>query len=624
MKFGEKDDRKAKKVSIGKLRKTQLITTFGTGAIAEMPEYTVIMAATDYWDGRSPKIYESNLQRLLGMKYFKEPYATESQNPRGNGDIPAFRFPRMHFCPKCGRLDDYKSFGDTKYKKCISCNRELVPSRFVTACENGHIEDFPFEWWVHYGNPSGCKDPSNHHKLVIEFKNTTGGLASIVVKCNKCGKTRSMEGCMNPNALKGYNCRGRRPWIGFSTETNDPEKCQAQMRTLQRGASNAYYSITQSALTIPPWSSKIQTLLDEKWETFQNAFDNGIDDATLGMLIGALYKTIIDEGKYTVKDFISEINKRRGLGADPESPFTEHTMYEDEYKALCAGYITENDEPEQFEAEITEISSFLQDYFDEVVLVKRLREVMALKGFRRVTPALSDEELRKKEEEGITNEFTPVWSKQQSWLPAIEMRGEGIFIVLNQERLSKWEETIGERYDEMKARLGNSNIGKGMFSARYVLLHTLSHLLIRQLTIDCGYQEAALKERIYSKYSDSNLDMAGILIYTSASDSDGSLGGLVRQGEADLLETTVRNMLQEASWCSSDPLCIDSKSQGYNSLNYSACHACTLLPETSCEARNCLLDRAAVVGKPDDRSLGFFGDLLKGGKFNVENDSTGN
>ena len=164
----------------------------------------------------------------------------------------------------------------------------------------------------------------------------------------------------------------------------------------------------------------------------------------------------------------------------------------------------------------------------------------------------------------------------------------------------------------MHQRLGNMDIGKGMFSARYVLLHTLSHLLIRQLTIDCGYQEAALKERIYSTYPDSDLDMAGILIYTSSSDSDGSLGGLVRQGESDLLESTVRNMLQEASWCSSDPLCIESKSQGFNSLNYAACHACTLLPETSCEAANCLLDRASVVGKPTEREIGYFEELIGG------------
>lgn len=605
MKFGTKKDNKGNKKSVGKLRRTQLITTFGTGAIAEMPEYSIILGATDYWDSRSPRINEPSLQRLLGMKYFKEPYATESQSPRGNGDIPAFRFPRMHFCPKCGKLDDYKSFGDPKNRKCISCNRDIVPSRFVTACINGHLEDFPFEWWVHYGNPGECKEPDKHHKLTIQFKSNTGGLASIVIKCNECGLTRSMEGCMSQNALKGYRCRGRRPWVGFKTETNDPEPCSASMRALQRGASNVYFSITQSALTIPPWSTKIQDYIDEKWETLQNGFDQDIDDNFLRFLVQSCFKQIIDEGKYSVDDFIKEVNKRRGIESDDGEPFTEHMMFEEEYKALCAGYEAEDEEePEQFQAEITDISPFLEDYFDEVVLVKRLREVMALTGFRRVFPT------RPEGDETSSNEFTPVWRKPQCWLPAIEMLGEGIFIVLNEDRLKEWENNNHSRYEDMRKRLEGMNIGKGMFSARYVLLHTLSHLLIRQLTIDCGYQEAALKERIYSTYPDSETQMAGILIYTSSSDSDGSLGGLVRQGESDLLESTVRNTLQEASWCSSDPLCIESKAQGFNSLNYSACHACTLLPETSCEARNCLLDRAAVVGKPNETGIGFFEDLL--------------
>lgn len=612
MKFGPKSGKKAKKESVGKIRKNQLITTFGTGAIAEMPEYSVIMGATDYWDNRSPRINEPSLQRLLRMKYFKEPFSSESNNPRGNGDIPAFRFPRMHFCPKCGKLDEYRAFGDPKNKKCITCNRVLVPSRFVVACINGHLEDFPFEWWVHYGNPADCNEPTNHHKLSIEFKNTTGGLASIVIKCRSCNKQRTMEGCMSPKALKGYHCKGRRPWIGVRAETNDPEVCEAQMRALQRGASNVYFSITKSALTIPPWSNKIQTLLDSNWDKIQTAFENKMDETFLRSFIGLIYKETIDEGKFTVDDFLKEIYRRLGQESENGDKFTEQMMFEDEYKALCAGYEPEDDEePEQFQAEIEEISLFLEDFFDEVVLVKRLREVLALKGFRRVTPSVSNE-FEGAGQEMNENEFTPVWNKPQCWLPAIEMRGEGIFIALNKEKLNEWEIRNEGRYDEMRKRLGDMNIGKGMFSPRYVLLHTLSHLLIRQLTIDCGYQETALKERIYSTYPNSEVDMAGILIYTSSSDSDGSLGGLVRQGESDLLETTVRNMLQEASWCSSDPLCIESTTQGFNALNYAACHACTLLPETSCEARNCLLDRAAVVGKPDDKSIGFFGELLGG------------
>lgn len=602
---------KSKRDAIGRLRKTQLITTFASGAIADMPDYSVIMAATDYWDPHSPEIHEPNLERLLGISKFKEPYATDTENPKGNPDVPAFRFPRMHFCPKCNSLKDYKLFGDPKMKKC-SCGGELVPSRFVCSCINGHLEDFPYKWWVHYGNPSDCKEPDKWDQLSIEFKNTSGGLSSIVIKCNACGKERSMEGCMSKDALKGYRCRGKRPWIGFSKEFDDPDPCNAPMRTLQRGASNVYFSVTQSALTIPPASKRIQSEVSNEWSRIKTAFENNADDNTLRILIAALFNQTINEGKYTVEDYYKVIKERHAKEEASEEPYTERMLYEDEYKALSIETLPEDDEtePEQFVSEESEIPEILDGFVDSVMLIKRLREVLAVKGFRRITPAKpGPDDDRSIGANG--NDYQPLWNKPHDWLPAIQMRGEGIFIRFNEETIQNWESKNAHRYELMASRLGNENIGGGKMSARYVLLHTFSHLLIRQLTLDCGYSGAALKERIYSTYPNSSTPMAGVLIYTSSSDSDGSLGGLVRQGDSELLETTIRNMLQEASWCSSDPLCSDSMAQGYNSLNYAACHACSLLPETSCEARNCLLDRVAVVGKYEDRSLGFFGELLE-------------
>ena len=168
---------------------------------------------------------------------------------------------------------------------------------------------------------------------------------------------------------------------------------------------------------------------------------------------------------------------------------------------------------------------------------------------------------------------------------------------------------VGKRYINMRNRMP-FDIANGMFSEQYVLLHTISHLLIRQLAYSCGYNTTSLKEKIYSTYEDDDFEMYGILIYTAANDSDGSLGGLVREGKTQHLENLFDEMLQSAYWCSNDPICIESESQGFNSLNYAACHACTLLPETSCVSRNCLLDRAAVVGKPDDRSMAFFKDII--------------
>ncbi|WP_295916973.1 DUF1998 domain-containing protein [Anaerovibrio lipolyticus] len=607
---------KSKKSAIGTLRKTQLVTTFAPGAIADMPDCSVILAATNYWSNYSPVIHEPNLERLLGIKGFREPYATESDNPKGNPDVPAFRFPRMHFCPKCGSLKDYKMYGDKNNRKC-SCGSQIVPSRFVCACINGHLEDFPYKWWVHYGNYSKCPDADRWDKLSIKFNNTTGGLSSIVIKCNSCGKERTMEGCMSSGALTGYKCRGKRPWIGFDNEFNEVEECNAPMKTLQRGASNVYFGITQSALTIPPYSQKLQSDISEKWEEIRGLFDHKMDDNNLKIVLKTFFNRAISEGRYGIDEYLKAAKERYQLEnhiqvADIDEVYTEQMLYEDEYNALCAGYEQDNDdiEPEQFVAVESEIPEILDGYVDSIMLVKRLREVLAVKGFRRITPEKPTEDDNRAV--GMNKwEYQPVWNKPLDWLPAIQMRGEGIFIKFDEDSLQEWEDRNSAHYNVMKERLGELNIGKGMMSARYVVLHTFAHLLIRQLTLECGYSGAALKERIYSTFYGSEKKMSGVLIYTSSSDSDGSLGGLVRQGEPELLETTVRNMLQEASWCSSDPLCCDSTAQGFYSLNYAACHACTLLPETSCEARNCLLDRVSIVGKYDDRSMGYFGELLE-------------
>ena len=139
---------------------------------------------------------------------------------------------------------------------------------------------------------------------------------------------------------------------------------------------------------------------------------------------------------------------------------------------------------------------------------------------------------------------------------------------------------------------------------RFVLLHTFAHLLINQLVQDCGYGSASLRERIYSADGDS--PMAGILIFTAAGDSEGTMGGLVRMGQSDRLEEVIRRALEKARWCSTDPVCIESKGQGPDNCNLAACHSCALLPETSCEEQNRLLDRGVVIGTIEKPGLGFF------------------
>jgi len=203
------------------------------------------------------------------------------------------------------------------------------------------------------------------------------------------------------------------------------------------------------------------------------------------------------------------------------------------------------------------------------------------------------------------------------WLPAIEVRGEGIFLALDEKRLAAWEmlpavRERAERCDRLyradwEARHGVGEEPPRTISARYLLCHTLAHALMRQLTLECGYSSASLQERIYAASGDR--PMAGVLIYTATTDSDGTLGGLQRQGKSSRIGGIITRALGSIEWCSSDPLCISEMMNASASFSNAACHACVLAPETSCEAFNSYLDRALLIGAPDAPEAGFFHDL---------------
>jgi hypothetical protein len=361
-----------------------------------------------------------------------------------------------------------------------------------------------------------------------------------------------------------------------------------------------WFVLTQNThcSSVPPWSEQIQQELSKYWKTLsflvdgdEELFKRSVERLGLPAKLRCSANKIYEHA--CMKKNAMENPKRKRW----------QEILEDEYRALCSGSVDKG----EFKTETVEVSTFLCKYVDSVVLVKRLREVVALKGFTRISPeySLTDDD-----------SFQSVGINQKDWLPGVELKGEGIFIRFREEVIKQWEQKYERRFRVLQNRREKARfiLNRDNLSQRYVLLHTLSHLLIRQLTLQCGYSSAAIKERIYSTFTSTSeqpsLDMAGILLYTASNDSEGSLGGLVSQGETGRLENTFRAMLENASWCSSDPLCIHSDGQGVNSLNYAACHSCTLLPETSCEYRNVFLDRAAVVGLLDDPKMGLFHEIL--------------
>jgi hypothetical protein len=241
-----------------------------------------------------------------------------------------------------------------------------------------------------------------------------------------------------------------------------------------------------------------------------------------------------------------------------------------------------------------------------------LREVRALQGFTRLSPPTNEIE-----GDAASAIVPPSLVPGFDWLPAVETFGEGIFFALNEARVQAWETqpAVMARCARLTRRAGDAwlpGLGKQPISPRLVMLHTLSHLLLRRLSFTAGYPLPALRERIYALPPGTGATpMAGILIYTTAGDSQGTLGGLVREGEADRFLATLLQSLQQADWCSSDPLCRESLGQGPDNLNLAACHACALVPETSCALWNRLLDRTLVLGSDTHRAAGFYGDLME-------------
>jgi hypothetical protein len=267
------------------------------------------------------------------------------------------------------------------------------------------------------------------------------------------------------------------------------------------------------------------------------------------------------------------------------------------------------------------VSEELSPWIGKVTLVERLRETRAFYGFDRLEPTSSP--LSDMPDSAMQQLFrTPPYQRQERWLPAAEVFGEGIYLELSEERVTKWQD---DNSDWLEGRLDDGFIMRlgGVFqtlppldavsrrwASRYLLVHTLAHILINQLVFECGYSTASLRERLYVS-GDPRAPMAGLLIYTAAGDSEGTLGGLVRLGRSERLGQVLRRALSRASWCSADPVCSENLGgQGSKLANLAACHACILLPETSCETINQGLDRAVAVGTPYELECGFMSALL--------------
>lgn len=614
----------ARRNELGKVRQSNVIMNYGPGAVVDFrtpksgAAISVVSASLDSWDkkyqeaGVSPsdlrKMTEPRLAEKLKVSHFRQPpIATDDKSDDSVIPIVGVRFPTWLQCPSCHELKQSRYWssepGDPA-RICSSCSAKstddkkvyAVPVRFVTACPQGHLDDFPWVWWVHQGNPS-C---SNKKKFRIRSEGA--GLAGIVVSCEKCGSKRSMEDAFFPDAFKEFpvKCTGKRPWL---VEGNE-ERCDQKMKTMQRGASNLYFPMLESSLMIPPWSEELVRKLGHNWGHLTSLKTR--DD--LVKYIDLTWHTFEDDFKPLTKDEFTTLVSAK---IDQANKASSGNLRWDEYQQFM---MAENAPPSrgtEFEIRNETVPDGL-NYIEKLQRVVSLREIRALKGFSRIEPHPGSKY-------PVKQQFLA--TKNYGWLPASDNRGEGIFITLDKQSLKSWEnqKEVVERVNQVK-KLNESNIlnpdsrtdfdAAPNLCARFLLLHSLAHVLMKQLSLQCGYSSASLRERIY--IGDGKQFMAGILIFTSTSDSDGTLGGLQRQGKPERFKSMFVEAIRASEWCSSDPLCINGLASATEDTTLAACHSCLLVPETCCEDFNRFLDRAMLVGTPENRNIGFFARLADG------------
>jgi hypothetical protein len=609
---------------VGQVRPSQLLWTYGPGALIDLPNLSVITMGLDWWHkDRCMPVEEARLlaavKRVLGpqVERLRMPPVNKNDDndpfsPEARIGVPVRPFPRWLRCVKCQLLAEFDSglfeLKESPYRPELTrfvhrnCREgrtsDAVPARFLLACRAGHLDDFPWRWYVH-GGPSSCKG-------TLEFYESGASLQTenLWVKCNGCDTSRSLAqafGKAGEDSLPA--CRGRHPHLSHYDES-----CGEKPRAVLLGATNSWFSSSVSVLAIPFAKDQVGQLVADGWEYFSELESEVEVKVTQKALIKSSALPGIE--KFEPGQLWAAIEKKRSGGEEEEELLTEADIKRPEWRVLTDP-ASPNDWPHFLKNEVA-VPTGLEGLIDQVVLLERLREVNALVGFTRVeAPEESDDP-------DDRAALASLCRGKPTWVPVSEVHGEGIFIQFNEEALQAWESNSPVRERDLDLRGGHEgwrnarrlDPAVGYPGIRYAMTHTLSHLLIRELALACGYNAASIRERIYA---DNHADepMAGLLLYTAAADSDGTLGGLVDLGRPENLGPLILTALKRATVCSSDPLCSEHDPSHDRSLHGSSCHACGFVAETSCERGNRYLDRALVVPTFDCADAAIFADFIE-------------
>jgi len=576
----------------GQIRRSQVITTWGPGALLDLPRYSVIVGGLDTWPKLSDleEITEPRLTRKLQImtggtapRLYAPP--ANSNDPREPTlGIGVWRFPEWFVVQeeaggkgrtRSRRLVHRKGLDD----KGRFDSRSVVPTRFVRACPKGHVDDLDWRGFVH-GVEETCT-----RQLWLDERGTSGGLADLVVRC-ECGKSRSLYEATQIELNPLGTCQGTRPWLG----RNASEACKQPSRLLTRTAANAYFPLVVSVLSIPDRATAVQAAVEELWDDLQI-----VNDATGLAFIKQKPNVAQTLASFSEEEVLEAIQETKHGAAD-ERPVKHVEL--DALLAAPEGYGDDMPVDPDFHARRLPESAWRRtprtDNIASVIQLHRLCEVLALTGFTRFEAAMPD--IHGEYETDVERAELAI---EPQWFPAMENHGEGVFLQLHTHAVQAWlgRQVVQDRLDQLAAGhdhwVKHRNIERPFPGGPYILLHTLSHLLVQSLAMRCGYPASSIRERIYA---DGEAARFGLLLYTASPDAEGTLGGLVQQ--ARHIEEHLVQALRMGALCSNDPICAQhepDESMESRWLHGAACHGCALVAETSCEMRNDYLDRALVV-----------------------------
>ncbi|MEW2400400.1 DUF1998 domain-containing protein [Streptomyces sp. NPDC046862] len=612
---------------VGSVRPSHLMFTGGVGALVDLPNFAVLVRGIDDWQYDSVSLDDLKEPRLLRAvnSLLAAPHGpqvtqlrpapwvdgaeSDPNGPAAKVGVPVLPFPQWLRCTACNELGALDSkvfkFENAKprrpdqarffHENCTTKRKGKRPlavaARFVLVCKSGHLDDFPYTTFVHRGGE--CTAVSHPRLQMLDHGGNQA--ANVKIKCVNCGKERNIRDAMGPRGEANLpSCRGRHPHLA----TFEAAGCEQSPKSLVIGASNQWFAQTLSALAVPPTSgSALQGKIEQLWDTLQK-----VDAPAMLELVWDLqqFKPLHQWKQAEVFAAIQE--KRAAAEAAPGAqPMSYPDLLTPEWEILTSPHVP--DQTEDFALRDITVPPALAGMFSHIVQAERLREVRALVGFTRLdAPDPEDPDLVTRAP--LSRSGTP------AWVPASEVRGEGIFLRMPEPLVASWEQRVAgsvalaahrDAYVEFRRNRYSGRVQgideplRGWPGARYIALHTLSHLLIRAIALECGYSSASLSERIYAGREGD--PRTGILIYTAVPDAEGTLGGLVALAEPEKFTRVVRRALTDAERCSSDPLCAERlpRPPHEDFLHGAACHVCLFVSETTCERGNRFLDRRFIV-----------------------------